>query len=272
MVHLLKSRLKELIDPEYRMHVRKEKEISRLRQWPRYTETTTDLLGKRIKIVDSISFLFSYHEIFNSQVYRFKADNPSPYIIDCGVNIGLSVIYFKNQYPSAHIIGFEPDKGLYQVSKQNFDVLNIHNVDLIEKAVWKKDSVINFYSEGADAGRIAGNGDNKKIVEVHTVSLRGFLDREVDFLKIDIEGAEVDVLDDCKDSLWNVKNLFVEYHSFYGSNQQNLVKIINILEDAGFKLYINAPGFSSPQPFIKVNVHLNMDMQLNIYAYRGAKK
>ena len=50
-----------------------------------------------------------YEDIFINRVYEFEASRPDPRIIDCGSNIGMSVLYFKHVYPEARIVGFEPD-------------------------------------------------------------------------------------------------------------------------------------------------------------------
>lgn len=120
-------------------------------------------------------------------------------------------------------------------------------------------------AEGADGGRVARANDPQDRV-VQTVRLADYLNRPVDFLKLDIEGAETEVLKACAESLGNVEHLFVEYHSFT-EEPQTLHTIICILTDAGFRLHIDAPVVS-PQPFMRRDVYGGMDMQLNIFAFR----
>lgn len=50
---------------------------------------------------------FLLHEIFAAKNYAFKTTNPTPFIIDCGSNIGVSIVFFKYLYPQAHILSFE---------------------------------------------------------------------------------------------------------------------------------------------------------------------
>jgi hypothetical protein len=50
-----------------------------------------------------------FGELFLSQVYAVHKLPDRPYIIDCGGNIGLSVIWFKQRYPQARITVFEAD-------------------------------------------------------------------------------------------------------------------------------------------------------------------
>jgi len=86
-------------------------------------------------------------------------------------------------------------------------------------------------------------------------------------LKIDIEGSEYEVLLDSQEYLKNVKNLFIEYHSFY-KKEQKLDEVLNIIKKAGFRYYIGPSGTPLHNPLYKRVVELSMDIQLNIFAYR----
>ena len=151
--------------------------------------------------------------------------------------------------------------------KNNIKSFGLSNVQIIQKALWNKEGETIFSSEGADAGRLTDNGEMINSIKIMTTSLRGYLERPVDLLKIDIEGAEVVVMEDCADLLINVKNLFVEYHSFDGK-EQGLDILLSILKKAGFRYYIYNFGSLSHQPFEEKKTYLGMDMQLNIYACR----
>ena len=125
-----------------------------------------------------------------------------------------------------------------------------------------------FQTEGADGGRVAIDSDKHNIKEVPAVRLQSYLENTiVDFLKIDIEGAELTVLNDCKKDLINVQRIFVECHSFVGSQQQ-IDEILTILKEAGFRVYMSNTGLRSQKPFMKIYTSAKMDMQLNIYGYR----
>lgn len=242
-------------------------EDTRLKSLERYVCTETKFLDHPIKIVDNASYMSLKNELFGKQIYRFNCDSEQPCIVDCGANIGMSIIYFKQLFPGAEITGFEPDKKIFQVLKYNVESFQLSKVTLIEKACWNEETTLRFYSEGADAGRTATDGDNGNITEVKTIRLRNFLNRKVNFLKIDIEGAELNVLKDCSDLLINVENIFVEYHSFVDT-QQFLPEILTILKDAGFRLHISAPTLVSQTPFTELRTYANMDNLLNIYGSR----
>lgn len=236
----------------------------------RFKEEETYFLNKKIKVPDVASFNFIKKELFNQEIYKFSTNNDNPLIIDCGANIGLSVIYFKKLYPNARVIAFEPDKKVFEYLKYNIhDAFGFKDIELIQKGLWDSEKTLRFYGEGADGGRIMKENElNNNIISIETIRLREYLNQPVDFLKIDIEGAEIRVLKDCRDLLSNVSNLFVEYHSFINEDQE-LDELLAILRSAGFRYNIHHIGVYSPNPFEKINQYLNMDLQLNIYAYRA---
>lgn len=180
-------------------------------------------------------------EIFENQIYKFKSNLESPYIIDCGANIGLSIIYFKQLYPNATVVGFEPDNRIFEVLRHNVhDVFNMIDVSLINKACWNEETTLKFFNQGTDGGRKALGDEQQDLIEVATVRLKSFLNKKMEFLKIDIEGAEVEVLFDIREELQFVRNIFVEFHSFVGK-EQKLPEILALLKKVGFRLYISTP-------------------------------
>lgn len=258
---LVKRIIRKNFDTEFR-------ELNRISKIKRFQKHTTTLFKEKFEYVDSASFLFIYGEVFTRKIYKFITENKKPYIIDCGANIGLSVLFFKEYYPDCEIIAFEPDPFIYKVLKKNVDSLKIQNIGLVNKALWDKETTLDFSSDGADGGRIESFiGNEVNCIKIPTVSLRSYLERSVDFLKIDIEGAEVVVLKNIKDLLKNVRNIFIEYHSFQNETQ-SLNEILEILSENNFRYYIEHIGVSSEHPFERVTISHSMDNQLNIFAYK----
>src|ERR1044071_4676506 len=143
---------------------------------------STDILGRPIELVDSLSFIYMFEEIFEREIYRFNSETESPYVLDCGSNIGLSVIYCKQLYPRARVVAFEADDEIFAVLKRNVERWELSEVELVCRAVWSEETTLNFKHEGADGGRIERAGDDASGKSVRTVRLRDYLDRRVDFL------------------------------------------------------------------------------------------
>ncbi len=225
----------------------------------------TKFLGKKIKVNSAFWYLHGLKELFVEENYRFHSEKRDPLIYDCGANTGLSILYFKHLYPEAKIVAFEPDENIFSLMKENLQQFNYTDIEYINKAVWNSNDPIKFLAAGGVSGRICDETD-KNVIEIPAIRLRDMLDQEVDFLKIDIEGSEYEVLKDCADKLKNVQNLFVEYHS-EEKNEQKLDEILKIIKEAGFKYYLKEAWPNQLRPYVNKRVNL-FDLQLNIFAYR----
>jgi FkbM family methyltransferase len=234
---------------------------------PRYSPKKIRFLNYIVNVPDCLSFVWQYKEIFADENYRFNSNNPSPVIYDCGANIGISCIYFKKLFPKAKIKAFEADPKTAEILSVNLKQNHLSNIEEIPKAVWNNNDGIELTSEGADGSSIFSTGEK---IKVKSVRLKELIEKEerIDLLKMDIEGAETEVLCDCKDSLSNIQHIFVECHS-YVNNKQSLDEILAILTKSGFRYFIK-PEADRSHPFInRQNKNFpEMDLQLNIFGYR----
>jgi FkbM family methyltransferase len=212
--------------------------------------------------------IHGFTELITNEMYRFEADNDTPYIIDCGANIGLGTLYFKWLYPSAKIVAFEPDANNLELLNKNIASYGIRDVEIVPKAVWINDGYISFNASGSQSSRITDEKDNgENMKKVPCTRLWSMLQQPVDFLKIDIEGAEYEVMKDCEERLSNVKHIFVEYHGNITESFQ-LLEILQILHNTGFEYYIREAADNVPYPLIKRKQFHSFDQQLNIFGYR----
>ena len=85
-------------------------------------------------------------------------------------------------------------------------------------------------------------------------------------MKMDIEGAEVEVIQDCKDVLNKIDHIFIEYHSYHHAPQQ-METIIAALKESGFRYYLENESLRKI-PFVNKKGKNDMDMQVNIFGYR----
>lgn len=242
-----------------------------LRRLKRSACSSSLLLGRTINITDSFWYQHSLKEIFADETYRFDCDSEEPYILDCGANIGLSIIYFKQLYPKAHIVAFEPDPVIFGALEANITTFSLSDVVLHRKAVWTHTAEVPFDSNGALGGHIAETSTPAQDVNcqysVTSTSLLPFLQRTVDFLKMDIEGAEVAVLKECSSALSRVRHLFVEYHST-PNEPQRLDELLHVLRNAEFRVSIKEAWDNIKHPYCHRTFAPTYDLQLNIFAYR----
>ncbi|MEO8399861.1 MAG: FkbM family methyltransferase [Ignavibacteriaceae bacterium] len=224
-----------------------------------------DFLNYQITVVDCLSFIYQFKEIFVKGAYLFKTENSSPLIYDCGANIGVSCLYFKSIYPNAKIKAFEADPSIAKVLEQNLKNNSIIDVEVISKAVWTNNGGVEFSSDNADGGSIFGSKNKTK---VESIRLKNLLEKEdkINLLKIDIEGAEAEVLEDCRQSLTNVERIFVEYHGWKNSPQK-LDVVLSILTENNFRYFIESIS-ELEKPFTDTTKIKETDLQLNIYAVK----
>jgi len=242
-------------------------ELERIERYPRFTDGYANVFDKPFKFHDSLSFAVTYKDIFMNKIYAFKSVAGKSIILDCGANMGLGTLYFALNYPNHIIYAFEPDNQIHQILKENIAAHKLSNVVLLEKAVWNKEEMLEFYGDMGMGSRANTPFLNQTSTKIEAVRLQDYLTPMVDFLKLDIEGAEDVVLKDCKDSLHNVGSLFFEYHNDI-NKPQTLHHLLGLVKDSGFHYYIKE-SWTRSSPFIdKELIGENFDMAINIYCYK----
>lgn len=210
--------------------------------------------------------LNTYKELYEKGLYKFSSSTTSPIIIDCGSNIGLSVLYYKQLYPFSSIVAFEPDEQNFLLLQKNVASNNLSEVQLHQAAVWIHNGTISFEGRESEASHIS-DGDTSH--QVASLRLKDVLEQhdQIDFLKIDIEGAEWPVLVDCKESLQHVAHLFLEYHGKVDDTNK-LTELLDIVKQNGFKVYIRNAADNLEHPFEERTTATIYDVQLNLFCYR----
>lgn len=209
--------------------------------WYKFTgQKSFCALGQKFHAFSPASFLALFEEIYVGQPYAFSAPHNDPVILDCGSNIGISVLFFKKIFPSARILAFEPDPATFALLQKNIDANTLPNVIAHQIALSDQDGEITFYNDPSSPGNLCMSIDpnrmSKASVTVPTKRLSSFIDREIDYAKIDVEGAEHMVMDDLISSgkLLRIKQLFIEYHHHIKDNEDRLGGMLKALEDHGF--------------------------------------
>jgi FkbM family methyltransferase len=180
-------------------------------------EKQITFFGHRISFINYGELINLVEDIFIKQVYQFEAANESPFILDGGSNIGLSIVYFKIVYPTSCIYGFEPDPTTFALLKKNVDVNSLSNVQLWNVALWSEagKSFLTGTPRSSSLQRsLLSLEEIENAVEVETRKLSDWIDRPVDLLKLDVEGAEVAIIKDLitERRLHWIKLLVVEFH------------------------------------------------------------
>ena len=175
----------------------------------------------------------------------FTPREPEPLIIDCGANIGVSVLEWKSRWPMARVICFEPDPDAFRLLSLNVDRNDIPGVRCIQAALSDHDGRGKLFGDTGKGSDARGNSirsawgerPGSSCIEVPFQRLSPYLDRPIAFLKIDIEGAEESVLRESCSQLHHVDAIYVEVHETSELREENSSERIGeVLTTAGFTI------------------------------------
>lgn len=207
--------------------------------------------GYQIHFIRHKTLQFLLDEVWRAHEYYFEANSERPLILDCGANIGVAVLYFKRLYPNARIIAFEPfgpafDALAANVNANHLDDVAIYHALLAEKhgdgELFFNPDHLGSLSMSVRPDRIKGASQSVK-----AVPLSEYIQESVDLLKMDIEGAELEVLREVakRGKLSFVKQMIIEYHHHILPDEDRLSELLSILEQNGFGYRIK--GHYPPQ-------------------------
>ncbi len=237
----------------------------RLKNLPESSSHSIPLYDGSIQFYHRYELLHSIDEIFFKEIYKTDFDNSAPLIYDCGANIGLSVIYLKKHYPSARIVAFEPDEYNYKLLSENIQSMRLSGVELRKQAVWVQNTRLNFQQEGTMSSRVNASNHSGE-ANVEAIRLKELLQHRIDLLKMDIEGAEYQVIKDIEDKLYLIDRIFLEYHGSFEENYK-LEELLHLLTKHQFFYYITEANQVYPTPFYRQGSFM-YDVQLNIYCFK----
>lgn len=159
-----------------------------------------------------------FYEVMLVMAYNFETnfETKPEIIIDCGANIGLTSIFFKNKYPDSKIIAIEPERTNFELMIQNLAPYN--SIICENTGVWSKNTYLKVDKQDA-----TNWGFSFHEVEEHTensigaLSIKSIMQKysidTIDILKIDIEGAEKELfITEYKYWMDRTRLLIIELH------------------------------------------------------------
>lgn len=178
-------------------------------------------------------------------------------IVDLGSNVGYTLLDFRLEYPKCRLVGVEMDQENFKILEENVKALDRCNA--VNAAIWKTDGTIQY--AGKDAQSFAAgeqHSGNAMVAQAITIDklLNDFNISTVDYLKMDIEGAEEEIFlaSDFQNWLSKVRYISIEVHdTSKHSNTELRQKIKTVLEAAGFFVMQSSVHWSS---LIAVNKHM----------------
>lgn len=139
-----------------------------------------------------------------------------PVILDLGANIGLTALHYAALFPNCHIICVEMDAGNVEALRLNTAPI-ASQVTVIHAAVWHEDGFVNYNSSQEEwAFAVSSSTPEGQATRVRAMTINSILRESgfdhADFTKIDIEGAEFNILQPRADWFTRAGHLKIEIH------------------------------------------------------------
>lgn len=127
-------------------------------------------------------------QYFDKEIVKFSSQE---IMVDCGAYIGDTIETFaKRAVKYRHIYAFEPDGKIIDDLKKNIDIPT-DKYTYFPVGAWSKKATLRFSAQGSGVGNINDDGGEK--IEVDSID-NLLSATAVTFVKMDIEGAEMDAL------------------------------------------------------------------------------
>lgn len=211
-------------------------------------------------------------------------------IFDIGACEGEESVKYSLLFPHSRIYTFEPLPENIKLIKANFIKYNIRNASFHQKAISLKDGIEHFYVSSGQPQNVQASDWNfgnksssllepstylkensfltfKDKIEVETITLKSFCQKQkvtgIDFIHMDVQGAELMVLEGAKDFISSVKAIWLEVSKINFYKDQPLVEDIKefmeknqftllkdeLYSEQGDQLYISKLHFSTLKIF-----------------------
>jgi FkbM family methyltransferase len=158
---------------------------------------------------------------FNEVIVKRWYDHPYPggsprFIVDAGANVGYASVRFAELYPKADIVAIEPDRENFEILQQN--IAPYPRVRGLQCGLWPRSARLVIENPEAKSWafrvREARDGESGFAAVGLTELLAKHLSRAIDLLKLDIEGAELEIFSDERCHAWleRTNMMFIELH------------------------------------------------------------
>lgn len=207
-------------------------------------ESLFEYEGSTLQVADKFGWAPAiFHEIYNLRDYynnRVKSINDGDIVVDLGGNMGVFNRWAYSQ-GAKRVISFEPDRRYFKLLSLNSDPRSL----LFNGAVSNEMGELELYESSHLGGsNIFGTQENAKKYKVRTYTLNYLFEsglvEQIDFLKVDIEGAEHLAFGGISDeNLMKVKNIAMEYHHGHFNHDEELRNnFITKMNNLGFNSYL----------------------------------
>lgn len=228
-----------------------------IKNWPKY-------------FLNYLCFVHKKNVLYNLRngiVYKIRSDTPdfgtlleiwlekiytpknmfiskTDFVVDIGAHIGTFSVFASTFAHDGTVYALEPLPENFEILKENIKLNSIKNIIPTNIAITgkKEKRTLAIINTSPGVGTLLNQANAEKKITVSAMSLNDFMRinniSKIDFLKIDCEGSEYEILFSCNyNTLKRINKISMEYH--YVDEARNAVYLQNFLEKMGFIVKIN---------------------------------
>jgi FkbM family methyltransferase len=157
---------------------------------------------------------------------------PGDIVVDIGANIGTFSVYASKACGASRVLSFEPYPDNYRLLSKNAEQNELRNITCVNRAVSGNQGRRTLGIDPVDCGSHSlVMGSFSRTVDVECITLGDIFDQfaleKIDYLKMDCEGSEYEILENAKSSLDKIRRISMETHTIPGRNAHHLKKLLS---------------------------------------------
>ena len=182
---------------------------------------------------------------------------PGAVVMDIGANIGAVAIYLASKVgPTGLVLAYEPDASNLEISRRNLEANgNPAQIQLVPKGLFDREATLEFFAGGnytsslLKTSFVEAESNKYQVVKVPVTTLDAETERlgltRLDFVKMDVEGAEVAALKGARKTLERFHpSIIVETHFVNGTSTANEAE--QLLREFGYKNFVRQTLAETP--------------------------
>lgn len=156
---------------------------------------------------------------------------PGSTVVDIGAHIGTFTVYAARACGASKVISFEPHPDNYRVLSKNVERNHLRNVTCVNQAVAGNVQRRTLRLDSTESGShslVTGSPERTLEVECCTLEevFRRFSLTKIDYLKVDCEGAEYEILENATAKLSQITRISMETHTTPHRKAEDLERLL----------------------------------------------